>query len=138
MRHPEERSLVEDYGQQYRDSSAAIMLSIEEAVFGSDYGSSGYTSVEQAKQLIEVLPLGPDKRVLDLGAGCGWPGLFLALETESSLVATDLPLNGLIRAADRAGTEGISERVLAVVSSARALPFCDASFDTIVHSDFLC
>jgi hypothetical protein len=38
------------------------------------------------------LGLGPGRRLLDVGAGYGWPGRYLARETRCTVILTDLPL----------------------------------------------
>jgi cyclopropane fatty-acyl-phospholipid synthase-like methyltransferase len=111
---------------------------VEREVFGSDFGTTGYTTVAQAKQLISELRLGAADRLLDIGAGAGWPGLYLSLEVGCRLVVTDLPIEGLVTADRRAAEERISSRVGSAVCSARNLPFRAATFDAIVHTDVLC
>jgi ubiquinone/menaquinone biosynthesis C-methylase UbiE len=53
-------------------------------------------------------------------------------------VLTDVPLEGLRQAMDRAQAEDATERAAAVVASARALPFRTGTFDAVVHTDVLC
>jgi 2-polyprenyl-3-methyl-5-hydroxy-6-metoxy-1,4-benzoquinol methylase len=111
---------------------------IEQAVIGGDWGAEGYTTVAQADRLGDLLHLRPGMRLLDLGAGRGWPGLYLAATTGCRVVLTDIPLAGLRVATARADTEHAGDRTTAVVSNARALPFRPASFDAVVHTDVLC
>ena len=70
--------------------------------------------------------------------GRGWPGLYLAATTGCRVVVTDLPLEGLRVAADRAAAEGLATRAATVVAAASGLPFRAGSFDAIVHTDVLC
>jgi cyclopropane fatty-acyl-phospholipid synthase-like methyltransferase len=107
-------------------------------VLGADFGGNGYTTVEQARLLGERLNLGPDSRLLDIGAGRGWPGLYLAQTTGCAVVLTDLPQEAMRRAQERARKEALGERTAAVVASARRLPFRQETFDAIVHADVLC
>jgi ubiquinone/menaquinone biosynthesis C-methylase UbiE len=85
-----------------------------------------------------MLALGPGKRLLEVGAGSGWPGLFLAQESGCDVTLTDLPIDGLRLAKQRAVSDqlpGVSEMV---VASGSALPFRAGSFDAISHADVLC
>lgn len=107
-------------------------------MIGGDFGANGYTTMEQADRLADLLALGPGNRLLDVGAGQGWPGLYLAKTTGSDAVLTDLPLEGMRTARDRATKEGLGASCVAVVASARRLPFRRASFDAVVHTDVLC
>ena len=65
--------------------------------------------------------------------GRGWPGLYLAPTTGCPVVLTDLPLEGLRVAADRATAEGLATRA-AMVVAAGGLPFRAGSFGAIVHT----
>ncbi len=84
------------------------------------------------------LRLRPGVRLLDLGAGSGWPGLYMGKTSGCDVVLVDLPLAGLRIAAERADTDGIPGSVWAAVADAAALPFPDGGFDAISHSDLLC
>jgi SAM-dependent methyltransferase len=78
-------------------------------VIGSDFGADGYTTVEQADELARRLELRPGLRLLDLGCGSGWPGLYLAMRTGCQVVLSDVPLDGLRSAKARAVRERLSE-----------------------------
>ena len=133
-----ERTTAEDFASCYRLPSSGATLELERLVSGSEFGVNGYTTVEQADLLAERLALRPGQRLLDIGSGQGWPGLYLSKTTGCSVVLTDLPLEGLRTAAFRAVEEGVSARCRAVVSTARRLPFHPATFDGVVHADVLC
>jgi ubiquinone/menaquinone biosynthesis C-methylase UbiE len=64
--------------------------------------------------------------------------LYLAARTGCRVILTDLPLEGLRGAADRAAAEGLAGRAGMVVAAASGLPFRAGSFDAIVHTDVLC
>ena len=102
------------------------------AVLGHEAGVNGYTTVEQAQVLHEHLASSSHTRLLDLGAGHGWPGSHLAASSGCRLVATDLPVDAL-RAAKRYIGQGS-----AVSADGRELPFRPGSFDAVVHADVLC
>jgi protein-L-isoaspartate O-methyltransferase len=132
----EELDVVERFGKRY-STVATATRDLELAVLGSDYGGNGYTPLAQAEALIDALALRPGQRLLDIGSGCGWPGLFLAARTGCAVVVTDLPLPGMQRALARIRSDGLASS-WAVVSTARHLPFRPQSFDAIVHTDVLC
>ena len=75
-------------------------------------------------------------RAFDLGAGRGWPGLYLAQRSGCRVVATDIPLVALRIALARARAEALP--AWAVASSARALALRAEAFDAVVHADVLC
>jgi SAM-dependent methyltransferase len=111
---------------------------IEQRVIGGDWGANGYTTMAQADTLARELGLAAGHCLLDLGTGRGWPGLYLAARTGCRVVLTDLPLEGLRMAADRAAEEGLAARTGVVVAAASRLPFRAGSFDAVIHTDVLC
>ena len=119
----DEVDVIRRFGQRY-GVAAMVTTDLEQAVLGSDYGANGYTPVAQADDLIRILALRPGERLLDVGAGC-------------DVVVTDLPMQGMRRARERIRSEGLTSS-LAVVSTARHLPFRPESFDAVVHTDVLC
>ena len=120
------------------EDRTGVVRRIERAVIGGDWGANGYTTIGQVDQLTAALRLGPGVRLVDLGAGRGWPGLYLAVRTGCQVVVTDVPFEGLRQAMDRAQAEDVTDRATAVVSSARVLPFPAGTFDSVVHTDVLC
>ena len=138
MTSAEEQETIERFGEQYRAEGTDLSRRIEQAVIGSDWGANGYTTVAQADLLGRLLRLGPGTRLLDLGAGRGWPGLYLASRTRCEVVLSDLPIDGLRAARTRAGHEGLSGHASVVVASARRPPFRPATFDAVVHTDVFC
>jgi cyclopropane fatty-acyl-phospholipid synthase-like methyltransferase len=133
-----ERETVEHFAERYRAAPTAVSRRIELAVIGGDWGANGYTTMAQADLLARELGLRPGMRLLDLGAGRGWPGLYLAATTGCRVVLADVPIEGLLAAAARARREKLAARAAPVAASARGLPFSPAAFDAIVHTDVLC
>jgi SAM-dependent methyltransferase len=115
-----------------------LVAHVERLVIGSDFGADGYTTVEQADELARRLELRPGLRLLDLGCGRGWPGLYLAMRSGCQVVLSDVPLDGLRSANARAVHERLDARCAVVAASGSRLPFAGESFDAIVHTDVLC
>jgi hypothetical protein len=134
----EEHKTRRRFGDRYREARTEVVQQIEQSVIGGDWGANGYTTADQADCLAGALGLTPGARLLDVGAGRGWPGLYLAVRTGCHVVLSDVPSEGLGDAITRAGAEGVTKRVAAVVSSARALPFRPGTIDAVVHTDVLC
>jgi ubiquinone/menaquinone biosynthesis C-methylase UbiE len=114
------------------------LLEIERAVCGCDYGGTSWTTREEADRVGGLLGLGPGVRFLDLGAGAGWPGLYLARVTGCDVALVDVPLQGLRIAARRALAEGLAGACWVVAADGAALPVDRAGVDAIGHSDLLC
>ncbi len=126
------------FEQRYGIAAAPLLREIERRVIGGDWGANGYTTRAQADQLAGGLELSAGDRLLDVGTGRGWPGLYLAARSGCRVVLADLPLEGLRVAAARAAAEGLAARASTLVAAASALPFHAHSFDAIIHTDVLC
>jgi 2-polyprenyl-3-methyl-5-hydroxy-6-metoxy-1,4-benzoquinol methylase len=138
MSSKDERDAAEHFKARYGAPFAEPIRRLERLVLGADFGGNGYTTVAQAELLGERLDLSPTSRLLDIGAGRGWPGLYLAQFTGCHVVVTDLPHEAMHTARERAREEALSQQTAAVVASARRLPFGAGTFDAIVHTDVLC
>lgn len=137
-RSPEEKAVTEEFESYYRIGAADIMRRIEGSVCGCDYGSTSWTTRAEAEAMARELPLRPGARLLDLGAGAGWPSLHIAALTGCTAVMVDLPFNGLAIASARARSDRRTGASVAVLADAATLPFADSVFDAISHSDVLC
>jgi 2-polyprenyl-3-methyl-5-hydroxy-6-metoxy-1,4-benzoquinol methylase len=126
------------FQERYRNTPSPLACQIEQRVIGGDWGANGFTTMTQADTLAGELGLSAGDRLLDLGSGRGWPGLYLAARTGCRVVLTDLPLEGLRVAAARAASEGLAARTGVVAAAASGLPFRAHSFDVVIHTDVLC
>jgi cyclopropane fatty-acyl-phospholipid synthase-like methyltransferase len=133
-----ELALKKRFEDIYEKTESPIMQVIERQVCGCDFGGNSWTSKDQADALIRLLGLGPNSDLIDLGAGTGWPGIYMAKMSGCSVTLVDLPEIGLRIALKRAEEEGLADRVSSRIADAADLPFPASSFDAISHSDLLC
>jgi SAM-dependent methyltransferase len=134
----DERQTRTDFSERYRLRAETDLINeIERRVIGEVWGANGFTTVAEADQMRTRLDLRSDSRLLDLGSGFGWPGLYLARESGCAVVVTDMPIEGLAGSVQRARSDNIKS-LGAVACSGTHLPFSDGSFDAIVHTDVLC
>jgi len=111
---------------------------LERRVLGCDYGGTSWTTRSEADRVAERLALRPGVHLLEVGAGSGWPGLYLAHRTGCAVTLADVPLVGLRVAIERAAADGLARRCAAVGADGAKLPFRDRAFDAVSHSDVLC
>lgn len=127
------------YEEKYARLRSEAARKVERDVLGSDVGLSGYTTIEQAEALRRHLSPERDGRLLDLGAGRGWPGTYLARATGCRLVSTDIPRVALQGARSRYARHGLRQgSAAAIASDGRWLPFRPGSFDAVSHADVFC
>lgn len=134
----DEDEVVQLFGERYGLDRRAVHREIEQAVIGGDWGANGYTTADQADELGRLAGAAPGVCLMDVGAGRGWPGLYLAATTGCSVVLSDLPIDGLRKACRRAQDEALTQRVFPVVASASSPPVREASIDGIVATDVFC
>ncbi len=123
---------------RYRVDPVEAIIAAEQDALGSDFGANGYTTRTQADELVDVLALGPGRVLLDLGSGCGWPGIHLAVRSGCHLVSVDPIEAGVRRTEVRAAAEGLTDKSLAMVGDGEHLPLAPGSVDALVHADVLC
>lgn len=134
----EERELVEHFADEYRRAQSPVILELERATCGCDYGGTSWTTREEAEHMGRLLELGKNRTLLEIGAGSGWPALYLAGETGCDATLADLPYEALSIAAHRVSSEPIDGAIVLVVADGAALPIKAAQFDAVCHSDVLC
>ena len=127
-----------DFEKSYEQGRAPAVRQLTKSVLGCDYGGTSWTTRAQADQIVNALELKPGIRHLDVGAGSGWPGLFLAVSSGCHVTLVDIPLIALRQAVERAVEDKLGQRCHAVAANGAALPFSDGSFDSVSHSDVLC
>ena len=126
------------FEKQHEQHTHPAMRALESEVLGCDFGGTSWTTREQADRIPAALGLEPGSHLLEIGAGTGWPGVYLSGRSGCDVTLLDLPVNSLGYASRRASDENIAKRVSAVAASAAALPFRNAVFTAISHSDVLC
>jgi ubiquinone/menaquinone biosynthesis C-methylase UbiE len=133
-----EQAVHDRFVEGYRHAESELAREIERCVCGCDYGASSWTTVDEIQTIIELMSLSDSSHLLELGAGAGWPGLYLTAQTGCRAMLTDLPLEGLRIGYKRAVKDGLADLVSITAASGSSLPFANACFDVIFHSDVLC
>ena len=134
----QEKSLIEKFSEDYRLGQATIIRELQGAVCGCADAGTSWTTQSEMLRVADLLGLRPGMRLLELGAGAGWPGLYLARESGCDIALVDLPLEGLRIAAERVAAAPPSGECWTALADGTALPFDDGAFDAVSHSDVLC
>jgi cyclopropane fatty-acyl-phospholipid synthase-like methyltransferase len=137
-RSENEQALVKRFTASNERGATDVMRRIERLVNGCDYGGTSWATRQEIDDVGAMLNLGPGDRLLEVGAGTGWPGLYLAEQLGCDVMLTDVPENGLRLAMGRAASDHLAGACWAAAASGAALPFPGGSFDAISHSDVLC
>jgi SAM-dependent methyltransferase len=133
-----EAETLREFDASYGRMRAPVMMAIERSVCGCDYGGTSWTTRAEAEWIGDALALAPGKLMLEVGAGSGWPALYLAKLSGCSAILMDLPPEALSLARERAAADGLAGRCRVVQADGAKLPLDDASVDAISHSDVLC
>ena len=140
-RTPEKVAQMARFSRLYRRGQSDVVLGIERRVCGCDYGGTSWSTREESDRLCQLLALTHGKHLLEIGAGSGWPGLYLAKTSGCDITLTDLLPDSLQIAAQRAARDqvkGVTGTHHFTVADGAALPFAAGVFDAVVHSDVLC
>ena len=132
-----DKDTLHRFHDRYSQPVTDAALAVEREVIGANVGANGYTTVKQADELLGALQLRPGTRLLDVGAGRGWPGIHLAQKSGCDVVLADIPVPALAAALKRADSAGMSGRAWPVRATAQHSPFRGRSFDAVVHTDTL-
>ncbi|MEP1209020.1 MAG: class I SAM-dependent methyltransferase [Rhizobiaceae bacterium] len=122
----------------YGISDHPAIQAITDTVCGCGHVGTSWTTRQEADTISKYLNLQSTDHLLELGAGAGWPGLYLANQSGCRVTLIDLPETGLKIAMDRARTDGMADRVSTIVGDASDLPLEDQCFGHINHADLLC
>jgi SAM-dependent methyltransferase len=126
------------FAAQHEQHTHPAMRALERAVLGCDFGGTSWTTKSQADTIPAALGLAAGSHLLEIGAGTGWPGLYIAASTACHVTLLDMPVSALRHSLQRAAEDKIDKRCRAVAASGAALPFANAVFNAISHSDVLC
>ena len=124
--------------QEFRDAQSPVFQTITNKVCDCGYIGNSWTTRNEADVMIKHLRLMPSHDLLDIGAGAGWPGLYLAQQTGCAVTLLDLPETGLRLAQVRAETDGMTSQLSTIQGDAADMPLPSESFTAISHSDVLC
>lgn len=102
-----------------------------------EWDQDHYGGLAAVAALARRAGIGPDARVLDVGAGLGGPARFLAHRLGARVTAVELHAGRSLGCARLSRLVGLAARISVVRADARALPFRPASFTAVVSQEGL-
>jgi ubiquinone/menaquinone biosynthesis C-methylase UbiE len=89
------------------------------------------------RRLLEMLRIGPEKEILDIGTGSGITAALIAGEVGARVTGIDISPKMVSKARERAKRMGVSDRTHFQEASVLDLPFDDGSFDFVIFESLL-
>jgi SAM-dependent methyltransferase len=127
------------YSTRFARFSDELAAEMRREVFGEDLGQSGWTTASELPELVGLLRLGRDSRVLDVACGPGGWSLALVERSGCQLNGLDVEAGGIAHATAQAAARGLADRAtFAVADCAGRLPFEDGSFSAVLCNDAIC
>lgn len=115
--------------------AAAYDSDVAKLLLGESFHPGG---VKLTERLGQLLNLKPGVRILDVAAGTGTSGIFLAERFGCEVVGIDFSGKNVQGANRRALAAGLAERASFRWADAEQLPFADGSFDAIICECSVC
>jgi cyclopropane fatty-acyl-phospholipid synthase-like methyltransferase len=133
-RHPNVR--FDFYGPQYARFGSATAAEVRRDVYGEDIGQQNWQTAAERAEVVDLLRIDADSRVLDIACGAGGPSLALVERTGCRLTGLDVEAAGIARAEAQASLRGLTDRAtFAVADCGAQLSFEDGSFDALLCID---
>lgn len=126
------------FRERYSVAASAGTAAAEKYALGTDYQANGYTTRAQADNLGERLRLRAGQLLVDVGSGCGWPGLYLAEKHHCRVISLDPVPQGCAIAQTRSILDDLTARSMVVCADATAIPVASKSADAVLHTDVMC
>jgi SAM-dependent methyltransferase len=124
------------YGPQYARFGSATAAEVRREVYGEDIGQQNWQTVAEQAEVVDLLCIDAESRVLDIACGAGGPSLALVERTGCRLTGLDVEAAGIAYAQAQASLRGLSDRAtFAVANCGARLPFEDGSFDAVLCID---
>lgn len=100
--------------------------------FPDAFAHIGFLTSAEARQVVDLLALAPGRVLVDVACGAGGPGLWIAQQTQASLIGVDPSRPGLAAAAERARRVGYADRSRFVEGTFEQTGLPDRAADAIV------
>jgi SAM-dependent methyltransferase len=123
------------YGNYESDSYRLVRIE----TYGQDLGQTSWVTTEESNEIPQLLGLGRNSSVLEVGCGSGGYALYLAEKVGCRLLGVDINAAGVRNANQLALARGLAARArFEQCDASKSLPFDDETFDAVLSNDVLC
>jgi cyclopropane fatty-acyl-phospholipid synthase-like methyltransferase len=130
---------VDLYNNSYGNSAVDAYRKIRLETYGEDFGQTSWTTPEEIQHIADVLGLGRESHVVDIGCGSGGCALYFAKTIGCRVDGLDVNGAGIRSAIEAARAGGLDDRASFMpydVSS--GLPYISDKFGAIYSNDAFC
>jgi SAM-dependent methyltransferase len=127
------------YDNVYGDFASDAELVVRREAFGEDLGQSSWLTAAEWLEFADLLEIGRESEVLEVGSGSGGPAVYLAAERGCRITGVDINEHGIRNARTLAQSRRVADRAqFKAVDAGQPLPFPADHFDAIVSNDAMC
>jgi SAM-dependent methyltransferase len=127
------------YNNAYGNYASDPYRQVRIETYGQDFGQTSWVTTEESLEIPQLLGLGPDSSVLEIGCGSGGYALYLAETLGCQIVGLDINEPGIRSAKELARTKALDSRArFEQCDVSKTLPFGDETFDAAFSNDVLC
>ena len=135
------RDWSEIFGEVFDLPESSIEAEIWAQVLGDEYPAElapySYTTRSELARIAQEVRVGEGDLLVDVGAGRGGPGLWVAATTGASYCAVDIAQSGLDHVLRRAERLGLADRVTTKLGRFEELPLADGEASAVMSIDAL-
>jgi ubiquinone/menaquinone biosynthesis C-methylase UbiE len=127
------------YNNAYGNYASDPYRQVRIETYGQDFGQTSWVTTEESLEIPQLLGLGPDSSVLEIGCGSGGYALHLAETLGCRIVGLDINEPGIRGAIQLAQTRALGSRTrFELYDASKNLPLDDETFDAAFSNDVLC
>jgi SAM-dependent methyltransferase len=127
------------YNNAYGNYGSDPYRHVRMETYGQDFGQTSWVTTEESQEIPQLLDLGSDSSLLEIGCGSGGYALHLAEKIGCQIVGVDINESGIRSAKELAQTRALDSRArFEQCDVSKNLPFDNGTFDAAFSNDVLC
>ena len=127
------------YNNAYGNYASDPYRDVRIETYGQDFGQTSWVTTEESLEIPQLLDVGPDSSVLEIGCGSGGYAVHLAEKLGCQVTGVDINEPGIRGAKELAQKRDLGSRArFGRCDVSKNLPFDDETFDAAFSNDVLC